>query len=622
MRNIKEYDAIVVGSGHAGCEACLALSRTGNKTLLLTLSLDSIAFLACNPSIGGTSKGQLVSEIDALGGEMAINADKTTLQLRMLNEGKGVAVQSLRAQVDKNRYHETMKQTLENTENLDIKQGEAKQILVEDGKVCGLITTQGDEYKCKVVILCCGVYLKSKIFIGDFTENVGPNGFKASNNLTQNLIDLGFEIRRFKTGTPMRIHKSSINFDKLEEQLGEENLQRFSFLSDKDYKNLEKCYLAYTNENTHNIIKSNLDKFPMYSGEIVGVGPRYCPSIETKIMRFQDKSRHQLFVEPESLSTKEMYMQGLSTSAPTYLQEEILHSISGFENAKIMRDAYAIEYDCINSLQLLPTLQYKQILGLYCAGQINGTSGYEEAAAQGIIAGINGNLYLKNKPELVLKRNQAYIGVLIDDLVTKGTNEPYRMMTSRAEYRLILRQDNADLRLTQIGYDCGLVTAERYNKYLQKKQEVEELKKEINQKIKFDKLNPFLKLFDECETSISLPITSIIKRNKINLQDVCKYFNLFENYSPDAIKDVNIETKYEGYIKKQIEQIDKLNAQENITLNANIDYNEISGLSLEARQKLNEIKPLNIGQASRISGISPADINVLIVYIKANKLRR
>lgn len=622
MRNIKEYDAIVVGSGHAGCEACLALSRTGNKTLLLTLSLDSIAFLACNPSIGGTSKGQLVSEIDALGGEMAINADKTTLQLRMLNEGKGVAVQSLRAQVDKNRYHETMKQTLENTENLDIKQGEAKQILVEDGKVCGLITTQGDEYKCKVVILCCGVYLKSKIFIGDFTENVGPNGFKASNNLTQNLIDLGFEIRRFKTGTPMRIHKSSINFDKLEEQLGEENLQRFSFLSDKDYKNLEKCYLTYTNENTHNIIKSNLDKFPMYSGEIVGVGPRYCPSIETKIMRFQDKSRHQLFVEPESLSTKEMYMQGLSTSAPTYLQEEILHSISGFENAKIMRDAYAIEYDCINSLQLLPTLQYKQILGLYCAGQINGTSGYEEAAAQGIIAGINGNLYLKNKPELVLKRNQAYIGVLIDDLVTKGTNEPYRMMTSRAEYRLILRQDNADLRLTQIGYDCGLVTAERYNKYLQKKQEVEELKKEINQKIKFDKLNPFLKLFDECETSISLPITSIIKRNKINLQDVCKYFNLFENYSPDAIKDVNIETKYEGYIKKQIEQIDKLNAQENITLNANIDYNEISGLSLEARQKLNEIKPLNIGQASRISGISPADINVLIVYIKANKLRR
>lgn len=622
MRNIKEYDAIVVGSGHAGCEACLALSRTGNKTLLLTLSLDSIAFLACNPSIGGTSKGQLVSEIDALGGEMAINADKTTLQLRMLNEGKGVAVQSLRAQVDKNRYHETMKQTLENTENLDIKQGEAKQILVEEGKVCGLITTQGDEYKCKVVVLCCGVYLKSKIFIGDFTENVGPNGFKASNNLTQNLIDLGFEIRRFKTGTPMRIHKNSINFDKLEVQLGEDNLQRFSFLSDKDYKNLENCYLAYTNENTHNIIKSNLDKFPMYSGEIVGVGPRYCPSIETKIMRFQDKSRHQLFVEPESLSTKEMYMQGLSTSAPTYLQEEILHSISGFENAKIMRDAYAIEYDCINSLQLLPTLQYKQILGLYCAGQINGTSGYEEAAAQGIIAGINGSLYLKNKPELVLKRNQAYIGVLIDDLVTKGTNEPYRMMTSRAEYRLILRQDNADLRLTQIGYDCGLVTEERYNKYLQKRQEVEELKKEINQKIKFDKLNPFLILFNECETSISLPIASIIKRNKINLQDVCKYFNLFENYSPDAIKDVNIETKYEGYIKKQIEQIDKLNAQENIALNANIDYNEISGLSLEARQKLNEIKPLNIGQASRISGISPADINVLIVYIKANKLRR
>ena len=618
----KYYDAIVVGSGHAGCEACLALARTGNKTLLLTLNLDSIAFLACNPSIGGTSKGQLVSEIDALGGEMGINADKTTIQLRMLNQGKGVAVQSLRAQTDKNLYHIEMKRTLENTPNLDIKQAQAKEILTKDGLVCGLKTSQGEIFETKAVVLCCGVYLQSKIFVGDYIENIGPNGFKASNDLTQNLIDLGFEIRRFKTGTPVRIHKDSIDFSKLEIQPGEENLQRFSFLTTTPYVNSEVCYLAYTNEKTHEIIKNNLDKFPMYSGEIVGVGPRYCPSIETKIMRFQDKERHQLFVEPESLSTKEMYMQGLSTSAPVSLQEEILHSIKGFENAKIMRDAYAIEYDCINSLQLYPTLQYKNIKGLYLAGQINGTSGYEEAGAQGIIAGINANLYLKNKPELVLKRNDGYIGVLIDDLVTKGTNEPYRMMTSRAEYRLLLRQDNADLRLTEIGRAVGLVDDNRYNIFKQKKAQIEALYKKLDQTIKAEKLNPFLIKFGESETDISLSIRNLIKRSNINLQMVSEYFNILKEYSLDVIKQVNTQIKYEGYIKKQLEQIEKFKEQEDIILPQNFDYGEIKGLRIEAVQKLNEIKPLNIGQASRISGISPADINVLIVYLKANKLRR
>ena len=613
----KEYDAIVIGAGHAGCEAALSLARTGNKTLLLTLNLDSIGFLACNPSIGGTSKGQLVSEIDALGGEMGLNADKSTIQLRMLNRGKGIAVQSLRAQADKNLYHQNMKQTLENTENLFIKQAEASKILTKNHKICGLITTKNEEFECKTIVVCTGVYLKSKIFVGDYTENIGPNGFQASNNLTQSLIDLGLEIRRFKTGTPMRVHSDTIDYSCLEIQKGEDDIQNFSFLNeDKKPNNVKDCYLAYTNETTHEIIRNNLDKFPMYSGEIVGIGPRYCPSIETKIMRFQDKDRHQLFVEPESLSTKEIYLQGFSTSAPVYLQEEMLHSLKGFENAHIMRDAYAIEYDCINSLQLLPTLEYKNVEGLFFAGQVNGTSGYEEAAAQGLIAGINASLKLKNKQPLVLSRSDAYIGVLIDDLVTKGTNEPYRMMTSRAEYRLVLRQDNADLRLTEIGKSAGLVKDDRYEKFLTKKQNIETLQKLLQSNIKADVVNPFLLEMGENEVVGSISYYNLIKRNNITLQDICAYFGVFSEFNHRVIEEVNTIIKYEGYIKKQEEQIESLKKQESMVLPVNFDYNQIKGLRLEAIQKLNEIKPLNIGQASRISGISPADINVLIIYLK------
>ena len=613
----KYYDAIVVGAGHAGCEAALSLARTNNKTLLLTLSLDAIGFLACNPSIGGTSKGQLVSEIDALGGEMGVNADKATIQLRMLNRGKGIAVQSLRAQADKNNYHIFMKQTLENTPNLYIKQAEASEILTENGRVCGLKTTQGENFKCRAIVVCSGVYLKSKIFVGDFTENIGPNGFKPSNNLTKSLIDLGLEIRRFKTGTPMRVHSDTIDYSVLEVQKGEDDIACFSFLNDDKKPNNERdCYLAYTNETTHEIIRNNLEKFPMYSGEIVGIGPRYCPSIETKIMRFKDKTRHQLFIEPESLNTKEVYIQGFSTSAPVYLQEEMLHSLKGFENAHIMRDAYAIEYDCINSLQLLPTLEYKNIEGLYFAGQVNGTSGYEEAGAQGLLAGINASLKLRGEEPLILSRSDAYIGVLIDDLVTKGTNEPYRMMTSRAEYRLVLRQDNADLRLTELGKKVGLVTKERYEKFLQKKADIESLKKELNSLVKINDVNPFLKQNGENETTISISYTNLIKRNNITLQKICDYFNVFKNYSKTVIEEVNTEIKYEGYIKKQAEQIEQNKRQEDLKLNTDFDYSLIKGLRLEAIQKLNEIKPLNIGQASRISGISPADINVLIVYLK------
>ena len=619
----KYYDAIVVGAGHAGCEAALALSRTSQKTLLLTLSLDAIGFLACNPSIGGTAKGQLVSEIDALGGEMGVNADKSSIQIRMLNRGKGVAVQSLRAQTDKNDYHTFMKQTLENKKNLDIRQAEAKEILVKDGKVCGLVTTMGEKFATKCVIVCSGVYLKSKIFIGSYTENIGPNGFKASNSLTQNLIDLGLEIRRFKTGTPMRVHADSIDFSSLEIQKGEEDLQTFSFLNEnKKIENKRDCFLAYTNNETHEIIRKNLDKFPMYSGEIVGVGPRYCPSIETKVMRFSDKERHQLFIEPESLTTKEMYIQGFSTSAPTSLQEELLHSLKGFENAKIMRDAYAIEYDCINSLQLKPTLEYKNIEGLYFAGQVNGTSGYEEAGAQGLMAGINASLKLRGKEPLILKRSEAYIGVLIDDLVTKGTNEPYRMMTSRAEFRLLLRQDNADLRLTQLGFEAGLVTKERYEKYLDKKVKIENLFNELKSLIKLDVLNPFLEKFNETKVSQSQTIENVIKRGNIDLVTLSKELNILQDYPKNILEQVNTMVKYEGYIDKQLKQIEKDKKQEDMTLPQNFDYTTIKGLRLEAQQKLNEIKPINIGQASRISGISPADISVLIVYMKSLKMRR
>lgn len=621
MDIIKDYDVVVIGSGHAGCEAALVAARAGIKTVLLTLNLDSIAFLACNPSIGGTAKGHLVTEIDALGGQMGINADKTSIQLRMLNLGKGPAVHSLRAQVDKVQYHIEMKKTLENQKNLDIRQGEVAKIVEENGQVTGVVTTKGEKYECKKVIVATGVYLMSKIIIGEYTEESGPSGFRGANHLTQSLIDLGLELRRFKTGTPNRVYIDSIDTKKLEIQYGDENIQTFSFLTKKQPKNKAVCYLAYTSEETHKVIRENIHLAPMYSGQIKGVGPRYCPSIEDKVTRFADKERHQIFIEPEALSTKEAYVQGFSTSLPVGVQRKMLKTMVGFEQVKIMRDAYAIEYDCINSLDLYPTLEYKKINGLYFAGQINGTTGYEEAAAQGLMAGINAVLNLKEQPPLILSRSDAYIGVLIDDLVTKGTNEPYRMMTSRAEYRLHLRQDNADLRLTQLGYDTDVVSKLRYKLFKKKLKELEIAKKELEQTLSPNDKR-LIELFTKKQEMLpktGIKLSDMIKRSNITAFDLAETFDLFKGLSNAAINQVNIQIKYEGYIKRQLEQIESAKRQEEIALSKELDYSEIKGLRLEARQKLNKIKPVSVGQASRISGVSPADISVLIVYLKSKK---
>lgn len=618
-----KYDAVVIGGGHAGCEAALALARTGNKTLMLAINLDSIAFLACNPSIGGTAKGHLVCEVDALGGEIGINADKTILQLRMLNLGKGPAVHSLRAQVDKIDYHNEMKRTLENQENLTLLQGEVTDILTDKKRVTGVKTSLGEIFDCKAVIVCTGVYLKSKIIIGDYTENIGPNGYKCANQLTQSLKNLGFEILRFKTGTPTRIDFDSIDREKMSVQYGDENIQTFSFMTKKQPKNRAVCYLTYTNSETHKIINENLDKAPVYSGLIEGTGPRYCPSIETKVVRFSDKERHQLFLEPESAHTKETYVQGLSTSMPIDLQVKILNSISGLENAKIMRYAYAIEYDAINSLQLLPTLEYKNITGLYCAGQINGTSGYEEAAAQGIVAGINASLFLRGENPMILKRSDGYIGVLIDDLVTKGTDEPYRMMTSRVEYRLHLRQDNADLRLTEIGRKVGLVSDKRYARFTNKMKMLEKARKELKKFLSpSEELNEFLSSFNESAVTHGISVEQLIKRNSLNAELLQKKFGLFKGIKHDVLTLVTLQVKYEGYITRQLLQIEQSKKMENYTLPQELKYADIKGLRLEARQKLSEIKPLSLGQASRISGVSPADISVLTVYLKGKKFNR
>ncbi len=621
----EEFDVVVVGSGHAGCEASLALARLGNKTMLATLNLDSIAFLACNPSIGGTAKGQLASEIDALGGEMGINTDKNILQLRMLNTGKGVAVQSLRAQVDKHGYHFSMKETLEKQKNLTIRQCEIVEILVKNNKVVGVKNSFGEEISCRAVVLATGVYMESRVIIGEWTKDQGPNGFVNSKGLSKNLQKLGFEIFRFKTGTPARVLKDSIDFDKFEEQNGDENIQSFSFLTKKQPKNICKCYLGYTNEKTHEIIRNNLHRAPMFSGMIKGVGPRYCPSIEDKVVRFADRPRHQIFLEPEDKTGSEIYVQGFSSSMPVDVQEKMYRSVEGFENVQLLRNAYAIEYDCINSLELLPTLESKRISGMFFAGQINGTSGYEEAGAQGLIAGINASRKLNNQEPFILGRDEAYIGVLIDDLVTKGTNEPYRMMTSRAEYRLLLRQDNADIRLTPIGRKLGLVTDERYKIFEKKLKLISKAQKDLDKMLSASEVRKLYEQKGESSQSINPLAREVLKRTNISIFDLKEHFNLFKNIPENILNYVQTEVKYSGYLKRQQMLIAQMRKNEQIKLPADFDYSQIKGLRIEAQQKLNKFKPLSLGQASRISGVSPADIAVLTVYIsmknKQDKLK-
>ena len=616
MEEMEKFDSIVIGAGHAGCESALALARTGNKTLLLTISLDAIAFLACNPSIGGTAKGQLVAEIDALGGEMGKNADKTAIQIKMLNSGKGSAVQSLRVQADKNLYHTEMKKTLENEKNLTVRQGEVDSVEL-DGENKIVTTHLGLKYSAKSVVFATGVYLKSEIIIGPVREKVGPNNFKRSSSLSDSLTALGIKLLRFKTGTPVRIHSRSVDFSKMEIQLGDDDIMPFSYMTEKRIENKAPCYLTYTTPKTHEIIRNNFDKAPTISGEIKGIGPRYCPSIETKVVRFADRERHQLFLEPESLDTHEMYLQGFSTSMPASIQKEMVESVIGLENAQIMRDSYAIEYDCIDPTQLKPTLELKAISGLFFAGQINGTSGYEEAGAQGIVAGINANLYNKGKSQLVLKRSDAYIGVLIDDIVTKGTNEPYRMMTSRAEYRLLLRQDNADFRLTEIGRQVGLVDDERYQKFKKKQQIMSEIVEKLQKKVKIDeKMAQLCEKYGESVPKESQKFCDLIKRNNLDIYKIDEFYQLFSEEQKKYLNFVNTNIKYEGYLKQQQEDIDKMLVNEAVQIPADFDFGQVKGIRAESIEKLTKIKPLNLGQASRISGVSPADVAILAVYVK------
>lgn len=616
MNFVDNYDAIVIGSGHAGCEACLALSRLNCKTLLVTLNLDSIGFLACNPSIGGTAKGQLAGEIDALGGEMAINTDKALLQLRMLNSGKGPAVQSLRAQVDKVVYHTEMKRTLEKQPNLDILQGEVSDILVEDGKVIGITTLAGESFGAKAVIVCTGVYLNSRVIIGDYFKYTGPNGFEPANNLTDSLMRLGFKILRFKTGTPARVDAKSIDYSQFEVQNGDELGHNFSLLNKSATKNKQICYLGYTSQKMHKVIRDNISRAPLYSGKVNGIGPRYCPSIEDKVMRFADKERHQLFLEPESASTDEVYVQGISSSMPVDVQRSMYKCIPGFENVKIMRFAYAIEYDCIDATQLKATLESKAVNGLFFAGQVNGTSGYEEAGAQGLMAGINSARMVKGLSPIVLGRDEAYIGVLIDDLVTKNIVEPYRMMTSRAEYRLILRQDNCDMRLTQLGRDIGLVDDKRYRAFKKKLKQIDQVNEILDKRYTPKQINEFLKQHEESIVSNGITVRELIKRNNLNIFDIKSELNIFEGISDEVLNYINTEVKYEGYIKRENDNIEKSKKIETIALPEDLEYSQLNGLRLEARQKLDKIKPQTLGQAKRIDGVSPADINVIMIYLK------
>ena len=607
------YDAVVIGAGHAGCEAALALARTGQRTVLLTLNLDSIGFLPCNPSVGGTAKGHLVREIDALGGEMGLNADRCTLQIRMLNTGKGAAVQSLRAQTDKNAYHREMKRVLEHTENLRIVQAEAARILTEDGKVSGVVTHYGGVFSCRAAVIATGVYLHARTITGEVVKESGPNGFAPATLLTQNLIELGYSVRRFKTGTPARLDGRTIDFEKLTAQEGDTLLFPFSFLNDSVPKTQVPCYLTYTNQKTHELILNNLDRAPLYNGTISSTGPRYCPSIETKVVRFSDKERHQLFLEPEGADTTEIYVQGLSTSLPHDLQKEMYRTVEGLERCEIVRYAYAIEYDCIDTLDVLPTLEFKKVEGLYTAGQINGTSGYEEAAAQGLVAGLNASLKLRGLPPLILRRDQAYIGVLIDDLVTKGTDEPYRMMTSRAEFRLLLRQDNADVRLTPIGRECGLVTDERWQRYLNRKQMREAVLKTLTERADNKQAAALLEAHGEHFTN-GVTYADLLRRN-IPIAEIRQTFGLFEGVPNDILLSAETEVRYEGYLKTSEREREKAKKMEEKPLPPDIDYANIDGLRLEAREKLARIRPLNLGQAERISGVNPADIAVLMVYL-------
>lgn len=609
------YDAVVIGAGHAGCEAALALARTGNKTAILTVDLENVAFMACNPSIGGTAKGHLVRELDALGGEMGLQADNAAMQIKMLNRGKGAAVQSLRAQNDKFLYHTLMKKVLENTPNLAVKQAEAVKILTENGKVTGVLTSFGSVLECRAVVIATGVYLNGRVIAGEWEKTSGPSGFAPANELTASLIELGFKIRRFKTGTPARLDRRSVDFSVMERQDGETNVYPFSFMHDGVPEKQEPCYITYTNLKTHEIILSNLDRSPLYNGTILSTGPRYCPSIETKVVRFKDKERHQIFIEPEGYNTNEVYVQGMSTSMPHDVQRAMYRSIKGLEHCEFTRYGYAIEYDCIDSLDLKPSLEFKKLSGIFTAGQINGTSGYEEAAAQGLIAGVNASQYLKGGEPLIIRRDEGYIGVLIDDLVTKGTNEPYRMMTSRAEYRIFLRQDNADSRLTEKGRAVGLVTDERYEKYLDRQKKIKELEEKLNERIPALKCAEFVKNHGAGDVSGSISVRDMIKRN-IPLEDIRKEFGLFNDYPFDILERVETDTRYEGYLQKGFEQIEKAKKLEEKRIPEDFDYLAISGLRVEAREKLDAIRPENLGQASRISGVNPADIAVLMVCLK------
>ena len=622
----EKVDVVVVGAGHAGCEAALACARLGLETAIFTVSVDSIALMPCNPNIGGSSKGHLVREIDALGGEMGKNIDKTFIQSKMLNVSKGPAVHSLRAQADKAEYSRSMRMVLENTDHLSIVQAEVTEILAENGKVTGVKTFSGAVYHAKAVVLCTGTYLKARCLYGDVVNHTGPNGLQSANYLTDSLKSLGIEMFRFKTGTPARIDRRSVDFSKMEEQFGDERVVPFSFMTDPEavQKEQASCWLTYTNEKTHEIIRSNLDRSPLYSGVIEGTGPRYCPSIEDKVVRFSDKNRHQVFIEPEGLYTNEMYVGGMSSSLPEDVQHEMYKSVPGLENVKIVRNAYAIEYDCINPRQLYATLEFKAVKGLFSGGQFNGSSGYEEAAAQGLIAGINAAMEVLGKEQIVIDRSQGYIGVLIDDLVTKDNHEPYRMMTSRSEYRLLLRQDNADQRLTPIGYQVGLISEERYQHLLEKERQIsDEMKRLETVNVgSSEKVNETLRHYNSTELKSGTTLAELIKRPEIKYEYLVEIDTDRPKLSKEVTDQVEINLKYDGYIKRQMKQVEQFKKLENKKIPQDLDYKEIGSLRAEAVQKLEAYRPLSIGQASRISGVSPADISVILIYLEQRNHRK